>query len=66
MGSGKCCFPEFQVLICFSHVLPSESQAKRENQVEGCIGTLHPEVGFGFGLKGIERTEMRVRRRIVI
>jgi hypothetical protein len=59
-------FPRVSGLICFSHVLPSESQAKYENQIKGYIGTLHPEVGFGFGLKGIERTEMRVRRRIVI
>jgi hypothetical protein len=27
----------------------------------GVFGTLHPEVGFGFGFKEIERMEMRVR-----
>jgi hypothetical protein len=59
-------FPRVSGLVCFSHILPSESQAKHENRVEGCIGTLHPEVGFGFGLREIERMEIRVRRRIVI
>jgi hypothetical protein len=46
--------------------LPSKSQAKHDNRIKGYIGTLHPEVGFGFGLRGIEMTKMRVRRRIVI
>jgi hypothetical protein len=32
----------------------------------GCIGTLHPEVGFGLGLREIGRTGIRVRKRIVI
>jgi hypothetical protein len=53
-------------LICFSYVLPNESQVKRENGVAGCIGTLHPEVGFGLGLREIGRTRIRGRRRIVI
>jgi hypothetical protein len=51
MGSGKRHFPEFQVRFVFSHVLPSKSQAKHENRVEGCIGILHPEVGLVLDLE---------------
>jgi hypothetical protein len=59
-------FPRVSGPICFSHILPNEFQIKREDGVAGCIGTLHPEVGFGLGLREIGRTGIRVRRRIVI
>jgi hypothetical protein len=52
--------------ICFFHVLPNKFQVKSEDKVAGCIGILHPEVGFGLGLKEIGRTGIKVRRRIVI
>jgi hypothetical protein len=58
-------FPRVSGPICFSHVLPNESQVKHEDGVAGCIGTLHPEVGFGLGLRNWE-DGIRVRRRIVI
>jgi hypothetical protein len=63
-GLWKTSFLRVSGPTCFSHVLPSEFQAKHD-RIEGCIGTLHPEVGFGFGLREIEMG-MRVRRRIVI
>jgi hypothetical protein len=37
----------------FSHVLPKESQAKHEKQVEGSKGTLLPALGLAFGLSEI-------------
>jgi hypothetical protein len=59
-GLWETSFPRVSGPICFSHILPSKSQAKHENQIEGYIGTLH------LVLEEIERMEMRVRRRIVI
>jgi hypothetical protein len=37
----------------FSHVLPKESQAKHEKQMEGSKGTLLPGPGLAFGLSEI-------------
>jgi hypothetical protein len=46
-------FPRVSGLVVFSHILPKESQAKREKQVEGSKGTLLPGFGLAFGLSEI-------------
>jgi hypothetical protein len=46
-------FPRILGLVVFSHVLPKESQAKHEKQVEGSKGTLLPVLGLAFGLSEI-------------
>jgi hypothetical protein len=52
LSSKKCHFPVSGPVV-FSHVLPKESQAKREKQVEGSKGTLLPGLGLAFGLSEI-------------
>jgi hypothetical protein len=59
-------FPRVSGPVTFSHVLPKESQAKREKRVEGSKGTLLPELGLAFGLSEIGRTKLRVTREFVI
>jgi hypothetical protein len=46
-------FPRVSGPVVFSHVLPKESQAKCEKQVEGSKGTLLPELALAFGLSEI-------------
>jgi hypothetical protein len=42
--------------ICFSQVLPNESEVKHEDGVAGYIRTLHPEVGVLYEWYGKGRS----------